>query len=55
LLFYNPQQPAWYAWWVGEETGHLRKQAMVAAGHFMLTRYFEQNTPMEIRLPPDAR
>ncbi|MGH2599081.1 MAG: hypothetical protein ACRDJ9_06805, partial [Dehalococcoidia bacterium] len=55
LLFYNPQQPAWYAWWVGEESGYLRRQAMVAAGHFMLTRYVDQNAPLEIRLPPEAR
>jgi len=55
LLFYNPQQPAWYAWWVGEESGYLRRQAMVAAGHFMLTRYVDQDAPVEIRLPPEAR
>lgn len=52
LLFYNPTQPAWYAWWVGEETGYLRRQAMVAAGHFMLTRYFDHNEPIGIAMPP---
>ncbi|MGE0538825.1 MAG: copper resistance CopC/CopD family protein [Dehalococcoidia bacterium] len=55
LLFYNPTQPAWYAWWVEEGTGELHRQAMVAAGHFMLTRYFDHNAPVEIALPPGAR
>lgn len=54
LLFYNPAQPAWYAWWVGEKSGELRRQAMVAPGHVMLTRFFDHNTPVSITLPPEA-
>ncbi|MBI2913737.1 MAG: CopD family protein [Chloroflexi bacterium] len=55
LLFNNPSQAgAWYAWWVGEETGYLRRQAMVAPGHFMLTRFFEHNQPVSIELPAAA-
>jgi len=55
LLFNNPSQAgAWFAWWVGEETGHLRKQAMVAPGHFMLTRFFDHDVPIGITLPPVA-
>jgi len=54
LLFYNPSQPAWYAWWVGEETGYLHRQAMVAPGHFMLTTFFDHNEPVAIEIPPDA-
>lgn len=55
LLFYNPRQGAWYAWWVGEGTGHLRRQAMVAPGHFMLLHFFDHNVPISIELPPQAR
>jgi hypothetical protein len=55
LLFYNPEQPAWYAWWVGEETGRQRRQAMVASGHFMLTQYVDHDAPVDIRFPPQAR
>jgi len=51
LLFYNPSQPAWYAWWVGETTGYLRRQAMVAGGHFMLLHYWDHDAPLAIELP----
>ena len=54
LLFYNPSQPAWYAWWVGQESGYLRKQAMVAPGHFMLTRFFDHNKSATIQIPAEA-
>jgi len=54
LLFYNPGQGAWFAWWIGEETGYLRRQAMVAPGHFMLTRYFDHNVPINIEVPSEA-
>jgi hypothetical protein len=55
LLFYNPSQPAWYAWWVGEETGNLYKQAMVAPGHFMLARFSDHNAPASIVMPAQAQ
>ncbi|MDO8612265.1 MAG: CopD family protein [Dehalococcoidia bacterium] len=54
VLFHNPSQPAWYAWWIGEDTGLLRRQAMVAPGHFMLTSYSGQNEPVAIQLPDEA-
>jgi hypothetical protein len=54
LLLYNPGQGAWFAWWIGEETGYLRRQAMVAPGHFMLTRYFDHNVPINIEVPSEA-
>ncbi len=54
VLFYNPSQPAWYCWWIGVDSGQLRRQAMVAAGHFMLTHYFDHNRPLAIQLPPQA-
>jgi hypothetical protein len=55
IFFYNPSQSAWYAWWIGEETGYLRRQAMVANSHFMLDRFSEHDVPQQIRpkdLPP---
>ncbi len=54
VLFYNPSQPAWYTWWVGVDTGQLRRRAMVAAGHFMLTRFYDQDLPTGIAIPSDA-
>lgn len=54
LLFYNPSQPAWYAWWIGVDTGYLRRQAMVAAGHFMLTHFSAHNEPVSIEFPPQG-
>jgi putative copper export protein/methionine-rich copper-binding protein CopC len=54
LLFYNPSQPAWYAWWVSEESGLIRRQAMVAPGHFMQTQFFEHNKPIGIEIPGEA-
>jgi putative copper export protein len=54
VLFYNPSQLAWYAWWIGIDTGQLRGQAMVAPGHFMLTHYYDQNVPIGIAIPADA-
>jgi len=55
ILFNNPSQAgAWYTWWVSEGTGHLLRQAMVAPGHFMLTRFFGHDQPVAILLPPEA-
>ncbi len=54
VLFYNPSQPAWYAWWIGIDSGQIRRQAMVAPGHFMLTHYFDQNVPIGITIPAAA-
>ena len=51
LLFYNPSQRAWFGWWIGQETGYLRRQVMVAPGHLMLTHYVGQDTPLSIELP----
>ena len=54
LLFYNPGQKAWFGWWIGNATGLLRRQVMVAPGHFMLTRYFDQDTSLSIELPSNG-
>ena len=55
VLFYNPGQQAWYSWWVGSETGYLRRQMMVAPGHYMLTEFFDQNVPFAIEIPSEAQ
>jgi hypothetical protein len=52
LLFYSGR--AWYAWWVGEGTGLLYRQAMVAPGHFMLTEYSGHNERVAIEIPQEA-
>jgi hypothetical protein len=51
IFFYYPPAEAWYAWWVGEQTGYLLQEVMVAPGHIMATRYFDQNVPANIGLP----
>jgi nitrogen fixation protein FixH len=51
LIFYTPWQGAWYSWWIDAETGQLLQRAMVATGHFMLTRYFDFDVPVDIVLP----
>ncbi|HET9014172.1 MAG TPA: copper resistance protein CopC [Thermomicrobiaceae bacterium] len=45
------RDPAWYAWWVGVNTHFVRREAMVAQHHYVVTHYFDQNTPLQI-LPP---
>lgn len=50
----DPSQPAWYAWWIGLDAGNLRRQAMIAPGHFMLTHYFDHDQPVGIQLPQEA-
>ncbi len=52
LLFYSGR--AWYAWWVGEATGVLYRQAMVTPGHFMVTAYSGHNEPVVIEIPGEA-
>lgn len=54
VLFYNPGQHAWYAWWVGTDTGYLRRQMMVAPGHYMMTDFFDHNAPLVIQIPAEA-
>lgn len=42
---------AWYAWWVGTETKLVRREAMVARHHYMVTHYFDHNSPIVITPP----
>jgi hypothetical protein len=43
---------AWYLWWVGTETGQVRREAMVSRQHYMFRQYSDFNEPLQI-LPPD--
>ena len=42
-----------YAWWVGVNSHLVRREAMVARYHYMLTRYLDQDAPLQI-LPPTS-
>ncbi len=48
VFFYNPSQQAWYAWWVGEDTLFVRRQAMVAPGHIMLNQFSQHDSLVSI-------
>jgi hypothetical protein len=43
---------AWYLWWVGTETGQVRREAMVSRRHYMFNQFGDFNEPLQI-LPPD--
>jgi hypothetical protein len=45
---------AWYLWWVGEETGHVRKEAMVSRLHYMLNEFSEFDVPIALSPPQEA-
>ena len=61
LAFYLPEltepqtrSAAWYLWWVGTETGHVRREAMVSRQHFMLNHFTDFDAPLDIQPPPPA-
>ena len=45
---------AWYLWWVGEETGYVRKEAMVSRLHYMLNAFSEFDVPIALAPPGEA-
>lgn len=45
---------AWYAWWVGVESGRLRREAMVSRNHYMVRAYADFDVPLAIAPPADA-
>jgi hypothetical protein len=47
------QTAAWYLWWVGAETGHLRREAMVSRQHYMLNQFTDFDVPLDIVPPED--
>ncbi len=55
ITFYVPPAPrlaaAWYAFWVGEETGRLYRTAMVSRSHYMVDTYYAFDAPLLIEPP----
>jgi hypothetical protein len=45
---------AWYLWWVGEETGHVHKEAMVSRLHYMLNEFSDFDVPIALAPPQEA-
>jgi len=48
------QTVAWYLWWVGTETGQVRKEAMVSRVHYMLNHFGDFDAPLTLTPPVDA-
>jgi hypothetical protein len=48
------QTVAWYLWWVGEETGHVRKEAMVSRLHYMRNNFSDFDVPIVLTPPQEA-
>lgn len=42
---------AWYAWWVGERSGQVHREAMVSDSHYMLNEFSDFNAPLPITPP----
>ena len=48
------QTVAWYLWWVGEETGYVRKEAMVSRLHYMHNAFGDFDVPIMLSPPQEA-
>jgi hypothetical protein len=48
------QVVAYYAWWIGVESGALKQEMMISKSHYMVTQYFDVDAPITIAPPPDA-
>lgn len=46
------QSEAWFAWWVGTESGNVYRATMVANQHYMVWEYTDINEPFVIEGPP---
>jgi hypothetical protein len=46
------QAMAWYLWWVGAESGHVRREAMISRQHYMLNHFTGFDAPLELTPPP---
>jgi hypothetical protein len=45
------QTVAWYAWWVGTETGQVRQEIMVSRLHYMHNQFGDFNAPLTLTPP----
>jgi len=54
ITFRSPDRPdqseAWFAWWVGKESGNVLQVAMIARSHYMVWQYVDINA--DIRIDP---
>jgi copper transport protein len=59
VTFHTPNAPsqseAWFAWWVGKDTGLVRQTTMVANQHYMVWNYRDFNQNFMIQAPPDPK
>ncbi len=59
VTFHTPNAPsqseAWFAWWVGKDTGLVRQTTMVANQHYMVWNYRDFNQNFVIQAPPDPK
>jgi hypothetical protein len=57
ITFYSPgrvgQSEAWYAWWIGVETGNVLQVTMIANQHYMMWQYTDPNGDVSIAAPVD--
>lgn len=50
----NPrQEPAWFTWWVGTETGQVHRETMISTQHYMVYDFTGFNQPVKIT-PPET-
>ncbi|MGI8483428.1 MAG: hypothetical protein ACR2OU_04115, partial [Thermomicrobiales bacterium] len=56
ITFHTPnlssQSEAWFAWWVGKNSGKVRQTTMVANQHYMVWNYRDFNNDFVIQGPP---
>ena len=51
ITFRIPASGLWYAWWVGTQTHLLRREAMVASHHYMVSHFTDFDRPIQITAP----
>ena len=45
---------AWYAWWIGIESGVLHREVMISQAHYMITDLYDYDAPITIEAPEGA-
>ena len=57
VTFYLPPSgrtvAAWFAWWVGIDSGHVLRETMVSRSHYMVYNYSRFNEDFDIQPPVD--
>jgi copper transport protein len=55
VTFYLPPQPhqvaAWFAWWIGVDSGHLLHETMISRQHYMVWDYSDFNKDFDFKAP----